>query len=245
MADNSSLSGADAGQGGVPGRVSQKFDTHFEKLDVDGQALEVLSISNMPAHLDRLLAANAIHDPLRDLPLWAKIWPASFVLGRFLRKYEPAGKSLLELGAGMGICSLIAARYGFARIVATDINEDALDFARANVLRNNLQETVSVATLDVAAGGTNPRFKGFDFIAASELLYIDDLHRPLLKFIGRHLARGGKAFLCSDLAREKPRFRKLASQDFSVSEGRIGVKSQDEDGQEQRRIFSMMILERK
>ena len=81
-------------------------------------------------------------------------------------------------------------------------------------------------------------------MAASEILYLDDLHRPLLKFVDRHLAPGGKALFCTDLARAKPHFTKLAAKSFKLTEGRIGVKSRDEDGEEQRRIYSILILER-
>lgn len=225
--------------------IRATFEVEFEPLQVDESALEVLTIRNMQSHLDGLLQRRAIRDPLKDLPLWAKIWPGSFVLGRLLRKYEPEGKSLLELGAGCGILSMVAARYGFARIVLSDIVEDALRFARANVLRNRLQDRVEVRRVDVTTPGRDPRFsEGFDLIAASEILYLDDLHRPLLKFVGRHLAPGGKALFCTDLARAKPHFAKLAARSFKITEGRIGVKSRDEDGEEQRRVYSILILER-
>lgn len=225
--------------------IRTTFDVDFEPLHVDDTPLEVLSIRNMRSHLDKLLQRKAIRDPLKDLPLWAKIWPGSFVLGRLLRKYEPEGKTLLELGAGCGVLSLVAARYGFARIVLSDIEEDALRFARANVLRNGLQDQVEVRFVDVSAPGKDPRFpQGFDLIAASEILYLDDLHRPLLKFVDRHLAPGGKALFCTDLARTKPHFAKLAARSFKLAQGRIGVTSRDEDGEEQRRLYSILILER-
>ena len=226
-------------------RIRTDFDVEFEPLHVDENPLEVLSIQNMSAHLDKLLQRKAIHDPLKDLPLWAKLWPGSFVLGRLLRKYEPQGKSLLELGAGCGVLSLVAARYGFSRIVLSDVVEEALRFARANVLRNDLQDIVEVARVDVTAPGRDPRFsQGFDIMAASEILYLEELHRPLVKFVDRHLAPGGKALFCTDMARAKPHFAKLAAKTFKVTEGRIGVKTHDDNGEEQRRIYSILILER-
>ena len=91
--------------------IRADFDVDFEPLQVDENPLHILSINNMQSHLDRLLQKRAIRDPLKDLPLWAKVWPGSFVLGRLLRKYEPQGKSLLELGAGCGVLSLVAATW--------------------------------------------------------------------------------------------------------------------------------------
>lgn len=225
-------------------RIGKTFSTRFEPLNVDDQPLQVLAIDNMPEHLDGLLRKKAIHDPLRDLPLWAKIWPASFVLGRFLRKFAPEGKTLLELGAGMGVCGMIASRYGFSRVVCTDLAGDALDFARANILRNNLDHVMETGQLDISRPGKDPRFpEGFDVIAASELLYLDDLHKPLLKFIDRHLAKNGKAFFCSDLSRARPRFQKLAARTFRTTEGKVGLKSIAGE-EEERRIYSILILEK-
>lgn len=224
-------------------RIRSRLDVKFEPLEVDGETLQVLGIDNMPEHLDNLLAKHAIRNPLKDLPLWAKVWPASIVLGRFLRKYETARKTMLELGAGMGVCSLIASRFGFKKIVASDVNKDALDFARANALRNGLENIVSVKFLDVAAPARQLP-EPFDFICASELLYLEELHRPLLKFLERNLAPGGKAFFCMDLGRRKSRFEKLAARGFQLESGCIGVKSADENGEE-RRIYHLIILEAK
>ena len=225
-------------------KIEQKFSVEFEPLGIDGRSLEILSINNMPSYLDRLVASGSIGDPLRDLPLWAKVWPSSFVLAKFLKRFVGQGKSLLELGAGMGVCSLIAANYGMDKITATDISEDALDFARANVLKNGLESRIDIKGLDVSSPGIDPRFPvGFDIIVASELLYLDDLHRPIMKFLQRHLAPGGSAVFCSDLSRAKPRFKKLAEKNFSVREGKVGVKSANENGDEERRVYNLLILE--
>ena len=225
-------------------RLGKTFELQFEDLDVDGRKLEILGISNMRAHLDGLLAAKKIRDPIRDLPLWAKVWPAALVLGRFLRRQEPEGKSMLELGAGMGICSLLAAGYGFDRIVLSEANPVALEFARANVLRNGLEDKIQTTSLKIGAASKALENEQFDILAASELLYLDDLHRPLLKFINKRLRPGGKALFCTDVARLKPNFRKLAARAFAVQEGHVGLKSA-EDGEEKRRLYNILILERK
>ncbi|MBD5641483.1 MAG: class I SAM-dependent methyltransferase [Desulfovibrio sp.] len=217
-------------------RISKSWDAEFTPLELDARTFEILDIKNMKSHLDRLLAANAISDPLRDLPLWAKVWPGSLVLGRFLRKFAPQGKTLLELGCGMGALGIVASQYGFARVLLTDCNEEALEFARANLLRNNLGKIAQTRKLDIAAPG---RFEGsFDFIAASELLYLDQLHKPLLRFLDRHLAPGGKAFFCTDAGRNKPRFKKLAGGKFRLQEGAIAISG------DEKRLFNILILEK-
>lgn len=219
-------------------RLGASFDISFEPLRIDETMLRVININNMRPYLDRLIARGAIQQPLRDLPLWAKVWPGSLILGRFLRKFSLENKNVLELGCGMGVMSLIAAQYGPARITATDIEPMALDCARANIIANNLSETVSARYLDVAKPDL-PKDIKYDVIAASELLYLDELHRPLLRFLKGHLAPGGKAFFCTDILRQKPRFQKLAARIFQLQEGKIGIKS----GDSERHIYSILILQ--
>lgn len=217
--------------------IRQTFEVDFEPLAVDGEELRILDIKNMESHLDRLLAKGAVQSPLRDLPLWAKLWPGSIILGRFLRHFEPQGKTLLELGCGMAGLSLVAARHGFDHILATDMEPAAINFAKANILANNLQDRIEARLLDICSAGS---FAGqFDLVAASELLYLDSLHRPLLKFIRKRLAPGGKALFCTDLARLKPRFQKLASDDFNIAERRIAMSGAE------KRVYSILVLERK
>ncbi len=226
-------------------QIQQKFTVDFEPLQVDDQPLEVLSITNMTEHLDKLVDSKAIHNPLKDLPLWAKVWPASFVLGRYLRKLEPQGKSLLELGAGCGTLGLLASRYGFSSVCISDIVDDALLFAKANVIKNNLEDIVTVRRVDITDSKATLGDARFDMIAASEILYLEDLHRPLLKCLQRHLAKGGKAVLCTDMARKRPRFFKQAAKDFTVQELLVGVRGTSEDGQEEKRVYALHILEKK
>ncbi len=226
-------------------KIEQKFKVNFETLDIDQQPIYVLSISNMQKHLDKLIAQNAIHDPLKDLPLWSKVWPSSFVLGRFLRKLEPQDKSMLELGAGCGITSIIASRYGFSSIQATDIIEDALLATKANILKNSVQDLISTRRVDIKNSRASLNDTRYDIIAASEILYLEDLHRPLIKCIQRHLSKNGKAVICTDMARRKPRFFKQAAKHFNIKEQLIGVRSSDADDNEERRVYALNILEHK
>ncbi len=229
-------------------QIQQKFAVNFDPMDVDGMPLHVLSITNMTEHLDGLLAQKAIHDPLKDLPLWAKVWPASFILGRFLRKLEPEGKTLLELGAGTGTLGLLASRYGFSSVCISDIVEDALLFAKANVLKNSLEECIDVRRVDIKDSRATLGDTRFDMIAASEILYLEDLHRPLIKCLQRHLAVGGQAILCTDMARRRPRFFKQAAKFFTIKEMMVGVKGKSvEDGveKEEKRVYVLHVLEPK
>ncbi|MBQ7606899.1 MAG: methyltransferase [Desulfovibrionaceae bacterium] len=225
-------------------RIRAQFTVHFEPLAIDDISLQVLAIDNMQEHIDKLLARHSVKNPLRDLPLWAKVWPGSLVLGRLLRKYEPNGKTMLELGCGMGLVSLIAAHYGFSHIDCTDVNEQALLFARANILHNGLDDRITVSQLDLQVPTPNHADRPiYDIIAASELLYLPELHTPILKFAAAHLAPSGLALFCTDRARRQKDFPKKAAKYFNCQEGNIGIKTKDGDTVE-RHVYGITILKR-
>ena len=223
-------------------RIATKFVVHFEDIAIDDTPLEILQIDNMQEHLDTLLHTNALRNPLHDLPLWAKVWPCSLVLGRLVRKYDPAGKRLLELGAGCGLVSLIAARYGLSHIDCTDINDDAILFAKANVRKNALEDTIDVFRFDIknAPIPDTP----YDIIAASEILYLPELFDQILRFVDKALAPKGCALFATDYARRQSKFLKKAKKRFTVTEGHIGVKSTNEAGDEERSLYTITILTR-
>ncbi len=52
------------------------------------------------------------------------------------------GKTVLDVGCGTGILSMFCARAGAARVIAVD-NSDIINFARENVYKNGMGETIS------------------------------------------------------------------------------------------------------
>lgn len=52
------------------------------------------------------------------------------------------GKAVLDVGCGTGILSMFCARAGAAKVIAVD-NSDIIDFARENVYKNGMGETIS------------------------------------------------------------------------------------------------------
>jgi predicted nicotinamide N-methyase len=119
----------------VSGRdLVRELETSFVTATVDvhvaGETLSILK----PRNSDDLISEA---DYVRDerLPYWADVWPSSLILARRMANDAGGGRSLLELGCGLGIVSLTAMRSGFD-VLASDYYEDALRFTRANAWRN-------------------------------------------------------------------------------------------------------------
>jgi predicted nicotinamide N-methyase len=215
--------------------AKSRYDVCFEPVTIGDRTLEILQIADLPALIDRLVA-TAGTKPV-ELPYWAKIWPTSMLLGHFLHHLDPTGgRSLLEIGAGIGICGLFAAARGFATVI-TDIHPDALLFTRINILQNGLEDRASVTRADFAADRLGRRF---DVILGSEVLYLDDLHRGLIKFLMAHLSSDPSAevVLAKDFHRRADRFFALAEKEFRIAERVVGYKEKSGDTDEPERKLS-------
>jgi predicted nicotinamide N-methyase len=127
------------------------------------------------------------------LPYWAELWPAAVALARFcLEEKTVKGGRVLELGCGLGLAGIAAARAG-ARVTMTDYEVDALLFARYNAERNLEREQrarIEFALLD----WRDPADLGrYDVIIAADVIYERRNFIPLLHLIDTSLAAGGVA----------------------------------------------------
>ena len=54
-------------------------------------------------------------------------------------------REVLDVGTGSGILSIVAVKLGAGRVVATDIDPDAIEIARENAVRNNVASRIEFA----------------------------------------------------------------------------------------------------
>jgi predicted nicotinamide N-methyase len=129
----------------------------------------------------------------RLTPYWAVPWPSGLALARHVAADPPAGRRVLELGCGLGIPSLAAARGGAARVLATDVNTDAVVFAAHNLHLNDLAG-------ETAAGDWHDTVEmlsaePWDLVLAADVLYTRQNVEKLVAVLPRLLAPGGEAWL--------------------------------------------------
>lgn len=201
--------------------ATSRYDAHFEPVTIGGTTLEILQINDLEALIDRQLA-TAGQGPIR-LPYWAKIWPSAILLGHFLAHLGPGqGRTLLDIGAGIGVCGLFAAARGFDTLI-TDIDPDALLFSRINILKNDLADRAAVAHADFTAERLGRRF---DVILGAEVLYLEGVYRSLLKFLLAHISLDAAAevVMAKDYTRNASKFIGMADREFSIAERVVGYK---------------------
>ena len=88
-----------------------------------------------------------------------------------------SGQTVLDLGTGTGIQALCAAKAGATKVIASDIEKNALNCARKNIKINKLQDIIEVIESDLFE--KIPKV-GFDLIIAN--LPIIDFNEPNPKF---------------------------------------------------------------
>ncbi|HVL97404.1 MAG TPA: hypothetical protein VM266_16225, partial [Solirubrobacteraceae bacterium] len=104
-------------------------DALLERVELPGG--ELLRVR--PRSFDSVREAEALAGPGRPTPYWASAWPSGTVLaGAVAAAGALEGRRVLELGCGLGLPSVVAARAG-ATVLATDASPEAVVYAAHNL----------------------------------------------------------------------------------------------------------------
>jgi ribosomal protein L11 methyltransferase len=85
---------------------------------------------------------------------------------RLLQPWRWGAGSVLDVGTGSGVLAIAAWRFGATRVVAIDVDPDAVKSARENVELNGAVETVELRVADLS-DRTNEFIDGFDLVLAN------------------------------------------------------------------------------
>jgi 2-polyprenyl-3-methyl-5-hydroxy-6-metoxy-1,4-benzoquinol methylase len=195
----------------------QNYETESIEVVVNGKKFNIL----LPKYLYHFI--NPI-DMLSDFPLWAKVWKASWVLAGYLAEMPvDTEKQFLEIGAGAGLVSIVAASFGH-QITMTEYNPDALNFAHANAYINNCQ-ALPVIKLD----WHNPTLRGkFDYIVASEVVFKKEDFFPLRHLFNTYLQPQGEILLASEMRKASGDFYTYLASNFDIKIEKKILRSKDE-----------------
>jgi predicted nicotinamide N-methyase len=116
------------------------------------------------------------------VPYWSVLWRSGVALGRELADARLQGLRVVELGCGLGVPSLVAARGG-AEVLATDESAEALELLRRNARENGL--SVATARVDWSAPDELVARGPFDLVLAADVLYERAAVAPLLWLLPR------------------------------------------------------------
>lgn len=120
------------------------YETVTQSVDVGGRSLQLTTLANVEKAID--LVFHWLESKGRDAseierlaPYFGVVWPSALALCGYLLQeriyHHLQGRSLIELGCGLALPSLVAAQAG-ANCTATDHHPDVPRFLRRNVAQN-------------------------------------------------------------------------------------------------------------
>jgi predicted nicotinamide N-methyase len=170
--------------GETQGRIGA-FTARLTQVPLDDGAIALWTVADLERHVDRaaLLAAEDPPEP----PYWAHLWSGALALADVVPR--DAG-TVLELGCGLGLPGLVAARRG-GRVTFVDRIPVALEFVRASV-RANGGGPVGLVAADFTAP---PLRRRFDLVLAAEVLYDRGVFGRLARTLADVIAPGGRGML--------------------------------------------------
>jgi predicted nicotinamide N-methyase len=134
------------------------------------------------------------------------VWPGSRALARLLAAVDCDGRRVVEIGCGLGLAGLVAARRG-ASVMFFDAAAEPLQFVRRSAELNACRAALVQANLYA------PGLRGeFDYCLAADITYDPGLQAAAAGFLAAHLARDGRAW-CAESVRTVDRgFRDACAQ---------------------------------
>lgn len=169
-----------------------------QSISISGDiTLDLTSIANLDEAVDHLCenvpaGAEAEARALDLSPYYGVIWASGRGLAEHLAKMGGflEGKTVLELGCGLALPSIVAAKLG-AKVTALDFHPDVPKFLKVNSAQNGVQidfKLLDWRTPDLDLGK-------FDFVMGSDILYESSHPETVARQITTHCHRGSHVLL--------------------------------------------------
>jgi predicted nicotinamide N-methyase len=125
-------------------------------------------------------------DPDAPIPFWAFAWGGGLAITSYLRDHPDAtaGKRVLDLASGSGLCAIAALRAGAEKVTAVDIDPLAIAAIELNAKANGVRLDVMQADL------LNEVPPPVDLILAGDCWYEEDFGTRVTAWLQRAHAAG-------------------------------------------------------
>jgi predicted nicotinamide N-methyase len=191
------------------GRPDPWADVVEELVDLPGGAV---AVRHPRDGLDLLDEEAFEHNQF--LPYWADLWPSAVALADVVARRPPTGKTVVELGCGIALPGIVAARGRAADVLLADWSPDAIAFAADNAAHNGVRVRTAVASWEQPEQLRTDG--GWDLVLASDVLYEERNVLPLLEALDALVGPAGEAWITDPRRRHTPAFLELAAENWRV-----------------------------
>ncbi len=218
--------------------LNEKYDTTWRTETVGEWSFEMLQLVDFEAAVDKLIDFLQLtgRDDIQpeDCPYFGQIWSASRTLATAIVNMDLSGKRSLEVGCGLALPSLVAAKKG-AKCTAVDIHPDVHEFIQETLIRNKLGASLEFQQTNWREY-TAP--EPFDLILGSDILYENQHPDDIIHFLQRNLKGSGQAIIVDPCRWHHQEFaKKLESKGFHVE----GVYTTVNEKERVVKIYTMTI----
>ena len=179
-----------------------------------------------------LLGADTPPEP----PYWMHLWPGALTLARRLAGTPAVGEGarVLELGCGLGLPALVAARRG-AAVVASDWHREPLAVVARSAADNG--DRLACVQMDWRAPALAP---GFDLCLGADVAYDQDAAPALAATLASLVRPGGSVWLADSVNTARTTLAdQLEARGFDLAQREV---AETEDG---RRVWVRLIEARR
>ncbi len=197
------------------------YTTAQLSLQIGSYLIDIERITNIDELFNALIEKGEQHEDVQDerIPYWAELWPSALALSHYMcqMKFDWQDKTVLEIGAGLSLPSIVAGKLG-ANLTISDYLVEAIDFAKANWARNNPQQ----ANFQVLDWREPNSAMAADVLIAADVAYEKRMFDYLIPAF-KTLCKPDGVILLSEPNRAfaKPFLQQLDNQDFIIKKNQI------------------------
>jgi len=195
-----------------------RFDTAIREVRAGPERFSLLTVRDTNALVDAIEPETFAMD--ERFPYWAELWASAVTLAAHMAAVAP-GRTVLELGCGLGLAGIAAARAG-AEVTMTDFEPDALLFAAKNAARNlepHQMARVTIREMDWRSPALDAKY---DIVIGADILYERRFFAPLRTLLEQAVSPAGVVLLAEpDRAVGRAFFAEAAAAGWSVESERI------------------------
>ena len=146
------------------------------------------------------------------------LWPGARCAAEALARWPVASSRVIEIGAGTGLVSMVAAILGADDALATDASTATLELIEAASSSQDLH--VRTAVLDLLDGNA-PFPESADIVVAADLLYNEELSRAVARACARLAKRGAGLIVTDSQVRWRAAFSEELASCLGVDEAAV------------------------
>ena len=164
------------------------YPTTNTTLQIGNGEIQLTIVDEPDLFLDKLSKED--RDGRLYLPYWTYLWESAIGLAHYVSELGAtfSGQHILEIGCGFGLAGIVACQAG-AKVVFTDFEYDALQFALHNSQLNGIDSAIFVQM-----DWNTPCFNSkFDVILASDVIYEEENWEPITRLLLNLLVSDGIA----------------------------------------------------